>query len=613
MANAGYQLGNNYKVLNTLISEFNELANKYPIEVDTLAQAWQNSANIAKQANLSIEDYNALITVAGSVTQKSGDEIGNGLKTVLMRLQGVTDGAETLEEDVSKVDKVLSGLGIQIKKTPTEFRPAMDALTEIAAKYKELGDTGQTVKQAEMLETLAGKYRANILAGILNNFDQINQAIKDQANSYQSAENENARYMSSIQAKTKALQAQWELFASRTLNSDLIKGIVDIGKALVQFLDNDIVRFISGIGILTGSLLGLKAIFTGISKSTLGTAIGVFALDVAEKGLIATTKTLTATLLASPLFWVVAGATVIYGIVQAVDALTVTVEEQREKVNELSEAYNSLKSDLSGLQNELKTTNDRIDELNSKDTLTLVEQDELQKLQITNRELQTRIDLLAKEAEFKAKDLGKAAIELYNKEFGNQEVSNKNINDYLNNAQLNTGTSMPIANTSNIGMLIASYKELVKLQKESTDTKGIEAYSQILKQSLGNIDELISGTNDLNALVGAYQFFIDLRDKTTNSEDYEYYSKIITGIEKQLTSSSKDLIDIREKLRALPQPTQEEKKVIDEINNALKYTRSILTPDELFGEAWGQLTDEEQKKIETSAKDNTITEEQIKK
>jgi TP901 family phage tail tape measure protein len=211
MANAGYQLGNDYQVLNTLISQFNELANKNAIEVDTLTGAWQNSANIAKQAKLSIEDYNAMITVAGSVTQKSGDEIGNGLKTILMRLQGVTDGAETLDEDVSKVDRVLSDLGIQIKKSPTEFRPAMQVLSEISAKYKELGKSGETVKQSELLETLAGKYRANILAGILNNFDQINKAVNDQTNSYQSAENENSRYMESIEAKTKSLQAQWEL------------------------------------------------------------------------------------------------------------------------------------------------------------------------------------------------------------------------------------------------------------------------------------------------------------------------------------------------------------------------------------------------------------------
>jgi hypothetical protein len=76
-ANAGYQLGNNYERLNLLISQFNELANKNAIEVNTLTDSWKASASIANQARLSVEQYNALITVAGSATQKSGSEIGN--------------------------------------------------------------------------------------------------------------------------------------------------------------------------------------------------------------------------------------------------------------------------------------------------------------------------------------------------------------------------------------------------------------------------------------------------------------------------------------------------------------------------------------------------------
>jgi TP901 family phage tail tape measure protein len=351
MANAGYQLGNDYQTLNTLISQYNELANKNAVEVNTLSEAWQNSASMAKQANLAITDYNALITVAGNVSQKEGSELGNALRTWFMRLQGVTDNVDTLEEDVSKVDKVLSELGIQLKKSPTEFKPIMESITAIASKYKELGETGQTIKQSEMLEAMAGKYRANIIAGVLNNFDQVNKAIQDQENSFQSAEKENSRYMESITAKVGALKAEWELFSSNLLDSNLIKGIIDFGRILLKITDNELTKFILTVGSVTLIAWGVSAAIQAIGKSALGTAIGVFALDTAQKGLLVTSKALFATLAVNPLFWVAAATATIYGIVKVFDIFTVSVEEQKQKVEELTEKYNSLKDKITELSN----------------------------------------------------------------------------------------------------------------------------------------------------------------------------------------------------------------------------------------------------------------------
>lgn len=351
MANAGYQLGNDYKALNALISQFNELANRNAIDVQFLAEGWQNSANIAKQAKLSIEDYNAILTVAGSVTQKSGAEVGNALRTWLMRLQGVTDGTDTLEEDISKVDKVLDELGIQIRKSPTEFKPAMESIAEIAAKYRELGEAGNTVKQSEMLEAMAGKYRANVVAGILDNFEQIDKALQDQADSFMSAEKENARYLDSIEAKTGALRAQWELFASKTLDSSIIKFFVDLARMVVKLADNDFARLIGAITLLGVGFAGLQKALTIMQRGIRNTWLEIVALDIAEKGLAATTKALTTSMLASPLFWVAAGTTAIYLLVKAIDAVTVSVEEQREKVERLTEEYNALKDEIARLRN----------------------------------------------------------------------------------------------------------------------------------------------------------------------------------------------------------------------------------------------------------------------
>jgi len=71
----------------------------------------------------------------------------------------------------------------------------------------------------------------------------------------------------------------------------------------------------------------------------------------------------------------------IYAVVKVIQALYVSADEAREKIQKATEAYEEQTSALESLNSELKTTKDRIDELNSQDSLTIVEQEELEKLQ----------------------------------------------------------------------------------------------------------------------------------------------------------------------------------------------------------------------------------------
>jgi hypothetical protein len=64
----------------------------------------------------------------------------------------------------------------------------------------------------------------------------------------------------------------------------------------------------------------------------------------------------------------------------AVDELIVTEKEAIENTEKSIEAYEKEKKVLEEIDNELKTLNDRIDELNNKDTLTVSEEKEIDKL-----------------------------------------------------------------------------------------------------------------------------------------------------------------------------------------------------------------------------------------
>lgn len=89
----------------------------------------------------------------------------------------------------------------------------------------------------------------------------------------------------------------------------------------------------------------------------------------------------------------------IYAVVKVIQALYVSADEAREKIQKATEAYEEQTSALESLNSELKTTKDRIDELNSQDGLTIVEQEELEKLKQQEASLERQIKLQEKLAQ----------------------------------------------------------------------------------------------------------------------------------------------------------------------------------------------------------------------
>ena len=76
-----------------------------------------------------------------------------------------------------------------------------------------------------------------------------------------------------------------------------------------------------------------------------------------------------------------------------IDSIVVSFAEATKKAEESRQAYEKTKSEIDSLNNELQTTQNRIDELKSKGSLTLVEQAELQRLETTNALLERQITL----------------------------------------------------------------------------------------------------------------------------------------------------------------------------------------------------------------------------
>lgn len=117
---------------------------------------------------------------------------------------------------------------------------------------------------------MAGKNRANTLAAILGNMEDLEGAYNDALKAEGSALRENAAYLDSIQGRVdlfnNAMQTMWMNF----IDTGVAKGLVNIGTALIQFIDKvGLLPSVAGaFALVKGSISGIKTEFEALNNST---------------------------------------------------------------------------------------------------------------------------------------------------------------------------------------------------------------------------------------------------------------------------------------------------------------------------------------------------------
>lgn len=145
-----------------------------------------------------------------------------------------------------------------------------------------------------------------------------------------------------------------------------------------------------------GFILSQNAIADALQSMTVKAKlaeIGVKALRIAENALISLGIGLA-----------------IQGVIWAWNQLTKAEENNREKLEDLKSKYEEFESKIKSIQDEMATTAQRIAELNAKDNLTFVEQEELDRLKETNAELKRQQDLLEQSKKLAQNDVNKQFV-----------------------------------------------------------------------------------------------------------------------------------------------------------------------------------------------------------
>ena len=200
-------------------------------------------------ANTSLEKTLALGT-AGNEILSNPERVGNGLKTLALRLRGskveLEEAGEEVDEFVTSTSKmqglIKSVTGVDIMRSADEYKDVYEILDEIAVVYGSLTD----VNRASLTEALFGKNQANLGTAILTNFKTARNVLKDltSGKALGSATKEYEKWQKSLEAKTAKLGSTFERMSIAVFDEDTLGSAID---GLTQILS-----IISGIAEVMG-------------------------------------------------------------------------------------------------------------------------------------------------------------------------------------------------------------------------------------------------------------------------------------------------------------------------------------------------------------------------
>ena len=223
-------------------------------------------------------------------------------------------------------------------------------------------------------------------------------------------------------------------------------------------------------------------------KSVSKTSSSVSVASKAMTGLSTVLKT-TASVLANMAIGFAIGAA-ITGAIKLFDELYVSAKEANEAMDISFSGYEDAKSQVESINSELDSTNSRISELQSKGSLTFVEKSELANLKEARKELELQQDLAEKAETKAAKDAGSKALQAYEKSFGDFEVSQERIDEYLRDTDITRNNASLFTDENNISALIAGIQQMKELQREAKsegDLEEVERYQGIIDDTTDSI------------------------------------------------------------------------------------------------------------------------------
>lgn len=244
---------------------YNEIDNNYATTAADIGEAVKRSASALSLAGNSLEETAGMVTGITEVTQDP-EKAGNSLKVLSMRLRGMKgelqDLGEETDENVENLSQMqgkvfnLTHGKVNIFDNTGDFKSTYEIMQGIADIYDDLTDSDK----ADLLETIAGKNRANEVAALIQNWDRVAQATESAENSAGSAMAEQEKYANSLQGRLNSLTSSLQTISNTALDSGFLKGLVSGATEAINILNKviDTIDIIPTVATVAGAAMSLS-------------------------------------------------------------------------------------------------------------------------------------------------------------------------------------------------------------------------------------------------------------------------------------------------------------------------------------------------------------------
>ncbi|MGE6347852.1 phage tail tape measure protein [Bacillus mycoides] len=270
---------------NDVINVMNETANNHAIEMDDLGKAYVRSANTAKDTGIDFGYLTGMITGAQEATRKGGERIGTGIKTISMNMTNITS---QLTPDTQKKFGWFKQIGVDFKDSNGQMRTGNEILGDLVKKW---GTLSQEQKGTAKFY-LAGKEHAEILGGIIDQWERVEEVAKETDEQFGKGTNgsaylEHAKQASSLKFKMVELKNAWMELMNNIGNSTGLTGLVDaVTVALQKLADVATNEKLMEALKFTAFAVGIHAMGNGMRQltDTMRTGAGNIMRDLSQVG-----------------------------------------------------------------------------------------------------------------------------------------------------------------------------------------------------------------------------------------------------------------------------------------------------------------------------------------
>ena len=310
-----------------IIDSVNNVSNHMSVSSADLARNLGNMSAAMSVGGNTMEESIGLLTGITEIT-RSAASASRALVTIQSRFNQIVDESSSTGKNLLKW---YTEHGIAVKDDAGQLRSLYDVMSDLAPMWDSLSKN----EQSYFMQQQAGARQSQNVAALLSNFNSVQKATELAYNSSGSAAAENAKVLEGLEAKTADLKATWQDFANKTIDSELVKSLLNLANGALKILNTGVGRTITRFTLLSGVFVGLGGVIAQVVPAIIAAFKGI---KISAVGATAAMQGFKASI---PVVGVVLAAlsTIIIGITSALKNQNAAIEEIRQSIDSANDAY----------------------------------------------------------------------------------------------------------------------------------------------------------------------------------------------------------------------------------------------------------------------------------